>query len=142
MLTRNFSVDEMTKTNTGLLNTPSAEDLEKLLYLCTYLLQPIRDEWGCIIVTSGLRKFQVNEKVGGSVGSQHLKGEAGDIRPQADIKKVFNWIMASDLKYGQLIYEKHGDIEWIHISLPRRGRPNMQNLSIIDGVRTVVTAPL
>lgn len=142
MLTRDFSVEEMTRTNTNLLNTPSAEDLEKLLYLCTYLLQPIRDVWGRITVSSGLRKFQVNEKVGGSVHSQHLKGEAGDIQPQADIRRVFNWIMTSDLKYGQLIYEKRKGTEWIHISLPRRGRPNGQNLSIIDGVRTVVTRPL
>ncbi|MCK5236149.1 MAG: peptidase M15 [Deltaproteobacteria bacterium] len=142
-LTKNFSLKEMTKTDTGLSNKPTERTKDNLFFLCTYLLQPIRNRWGRTTVNSGLRVIAVNTAVGGSDNSEHIEGKAGDIDPaEAGIKEVFNWIMASDLKYGQLIYEKRGDVEWIHISLPRKGKPNGQNLSIIDGVRTKVTAPL
>ena len=139
----NFTLEEMTKTQTNLPNTPSPEEEKKLLWMATYQLQPIRDRWGRLYTTSAFRSFSVNEKVGGHIRSQHRDAEATDFQPkEADIKKVFNWVRESGIKYGQLIYEKRGDVEWIHISMPRLNRENGQNLSIIDGVRTVVTRPL
>ena len=139
---KNFTLEEMTRTNTGLPNTPSTEEEKKLLWMATYMLQPIRDKWGRLYTTSAYRSFGVNEKVGGHIHSQHKDAEATDFQPEANIKEVFNWIRESGIKYGQLIYEKHGDKEWIHISMPRLNRENGQNLSIINGVRTVVTASL
>jgi hypothetical protein len=140
---KNFTLEEMTRTDTGLLNTTSIEEAKKLLWVATYMLQPIRDKWGRLNVTSAFRSFAVNEAVGGHIRSQHKDAEATDFQSKAaDIKKVFNWIRESGIKYGQLIYEKRGYVEWIHISMPRLYRENGQDLTIINGVRTIVTAPL
>lgn len=143
-LSRSFTFNELVRTGTGLPNVPVYYEVDKLLYLCLYILQPIRDKWGTISISSGFRSIGVNMAVRGSASSQHLKGEAADIQPQANIISVYNWIMASDIKYGQLIFESkdNGKREWIHISLPRINKDNGQNLSIIDGVRKVITAPL
>lgn len=140
---KNFTLEEMTRTNTGLPNTPTTEEEKKLLWMATYVLQPIRDEWGRLYTTSGFRSFDVNFKVGGHIRSQHKDAEATDFQSkEANIKEVFNWIRKSGIKYGQLIYEKRGKTEWIHISMPRLNRENGQDLTIINGVRTIVTTPL
>lgn len=139
----NFTLEEMMRTQTGLQNATTLAEAKSLLWMATYILQPIRDKWGRLFVTSAFRSFAVNKTVGGHINSQHKDGEATDFQPKAaNIKKVFNWIRESGIKYGQLIYEKRGNVEWIHISMPRLYRENGQDLTIIDGVRTVVTAPL
>lgn len=142
----NFTLEEMTRTQTGLQNVTTLAEAKNLLWMATYILQPIRDKWGRLLVTSAFRSFAVNERVGGHVRSQHRDAEATDFQPKAaDIKKVFNWIRGSGIKYGQLIYEERGrtgSAVWIHISMPRLYRENGQDLTIINGVRTMVTAPL
>ncbi|MBY5992497.1 D-Ala-D-Ala carboxypeptidase family metallohydrolase [Ferrimonas balearica] len=46
------------------------------------VLQTIRDDLGPVIIVSGIRCQQHNERVGGSSGSKHLFGIAADIRCQ------------------------------------------------------------
>lgn len=125
-LSRNFTLKELTQTNTGLKNTPTKEEIEKLTELVTSLLQPIRDYWGGLYITSGFRSETVNKKVGGSKTSQHRLGEAADFKPlEFDINKVYEWIIReSNLHFGQCILEKVGSNEWIHISLFRKGKDN------------------
>lgn len=129
-ITRSFTLEELTHTNTGLPNAPSAEDAARLADLASTILQPIRDHWGGIWVTSGYRGKAVNEKVGGSPTSQHCKGEAADLKPlEANIDSVFRWLVKeSRIPYGQAILEKVGDKEWIHVSLTRKDKPNHQSL--------------
>lgn len=95
--------------------------------LATAILQPIRNQWGGLWVTSGFRSLEVNKKVGGTPSSQHRKGEAADFKPlEADIVQVFKWIVhKSGLHYGQVILEP----SWIHISLPRKDKPNYMALT-------------
>ena len=130
-LTRSFTLEELTHTSTGLPNAPSAEDAARLADLASTILQPIRDYWGGVYVTSGYRGAEVNNKVGGSPTSQHCKGEAADIKPlEATCEQVFKWIVkASGLCYGQCIWEKKGGKEWLHVSLPRKDKPNNQRLT-------------
>lgn len=136
-LSKNFTLKELTTTSTGIPNEPTPEARVKLFVLSQFILQPIRDEWGKTVVTSGYRNLLVNRKVGSKDTSQHLKGEAADIQPaEADIGVVFDWIV-NHLIFGQAILEKKGEAEWIHISLPRQSRDNMQALEIINGVRQV-----
>ena len=58
-LSPNFSVRELTKSQTaerkGIDNTPTEEHLENLKLLCENILQPVRDEWGVVSVSSGYR---------------------------------------------------------------------------------------
>ena len=132
-LSENFTLDELKVTSTSATNHPTKEDTEKLLYLCQYLLQPIRDGFGRVDVNSGYRSKGVNLAIGGSSTSQHCKGEAADIRtPDADLWKVYLWIL-DNLSFGQCIYEVKGSSKWIHVSLPRVDKPNQQALLYKDG---------
>lgn len=134
LLSRDFDLNELTCTSTGLSNRPGNEELAKLKELASLLLQPIRDRWGRIRVTSAFRRRAVNSAVGGSPTSQHCFGEAADIIPlEADIDTVFRWIVdESGLDFGQCINEEKGKNRWIHISLPREGKINLQAL-VYDG---------
>lgn len=138
MLSPNFPLEELTATTTGLPNDPSGAAKEKLFYLANYLLQPVRDRWGALQITSGFRSLPVNAAVGGSSSSQHCYGEAADFVPYSvGIDEVFEWIVKdSGLRFGQCIKEernKEGFTQrWIHLSLMRFGRDNQEAL-IFDG---------
>ena len=58
-LSRNFTLSELTKSDTairkGINNNPNAEQIEKLKALCENILQPVRDHFGRVKVTSGFR---------------------------------------------------------------------------------------
>jgi len=59
-LTRNFTLQELTKSDTairhGIDNNPNADQIEKLKILCEKILQPVRDHFGRVKVTSGFRR--------------------------------------------------------------------------------------
>lgn len=140
-LSKNFSIEEMTfsvtANNHGIDNTPNAEARKALQRLCVEVLQPIRDAYGQpIIVTSGYRCPALNAAVGGVKNSQHVLGQAADIKavnPKAN-GILFNFIRdlvkSGKLKVGQLIWEYGTKTRpnWIHVSLPRVGKPNNQVL--------------
>ena len=62
-------------------NIPTMQTVANLTYGCHLLLEPARFIVGPIIITSGFRCEAVNRKVGGVRNSQHLLGQAADIRP-------------------------------------------------------------
>ncbi len=80
-LTPHFSYDEMTRTSTGKPNAPSVAELARLRAVCSAVLEPWRERVGAMKVNSGFRSMAVNDAVGGSVKSQHVKGEAADVVP-------------------------------------------------------------
>ena len=132
-LSKNFTLDELIVTSTSASNEPTEPHTEKLLLVCQYLLQPVRNKYGTVQVNSGYRSQGVNRAIGGSSTSQHCKGEAADIRtPHADLWEVYLWIL-DNLSFGQCIYEEKGTAKWIHISLPRLGKTNQQALLFKDG---------
>ena len=107
-LSKHFTLDEMLKSPTaqrlGIDNTPNAEQLENLRDLVEYILEPLRIHYGRpIIVTSGFRCAKLNKAVGGSSTSQHVKGEAVDIRSVSDRrddnKEIFDMIREMKLPY-------------------------------------------
>lgn len=117
-ISRNFSVEELTKTSTGIENEPNTEQLQNLTELVNNILQPTRNLI-CqpIEVTSGFRSPEVNKKVGGVKNSQHLKGQAADLRC-ANNKELFSIIKDVLKDYDQLIWE-YGTKEqpaWVHVS--------------------------
>ena len=124
-LTKNFTLSEMTKSETALRfsmgNHPGETELENLKILCEKVLQPVRDHYGKgVKVNSGFRHPLVNAKVGGSSRSEHCKGMAADIEipgvPNADLAE---WIR-DNLNYTQLILEFYTpgipDSGWVHVS--------------------------
>ena len=138
-LSKNFTLEELTVTDTGASNVPDEAQKKKLLYVAQYLLQPTRDQFGELHVNSGFRSEFVNEKIGGSKTSQHMEAEATDFTPRtASIVEVFNWCR-HNLVYGQLILENKGGkdgVWWIHASLPRLDKQNMMVMKYENGVYT------
>ena len=63
-------------------NIPTMQVVANLTYGCHQLLEPARLLVGPIIVNSSFRCEAVNRKVGGVRNSQHLIGQAADIRPK------------------------------------------------------------
>ena len=63
-------------------NFPTMQVVANLTFGCLMVLEPARLITGPIIVTSGFRCEAVNRKVGGVRNSQHLIGQAADIRPK------------------------------------------------------------
>jgi hypothetical protein len=136
-LSKNFTLEELTVTDTGANNAPNEEQTRKLLYVAQYLLQPIRDKFGELHVNSGFRSEFVNEKIGGSKTSQHMEAEAVDFRPRLEVLlvDVFKWCR-ENLIFGQLIFEHKGEAWWIHISLPRLDKQNMMVMKFENGIYT------
>jgi|TARA_R100001015_G_C4455643_1_gene44288 hypothetical protein len=123
-LTRNFSLSELTKSDTairkGINNNPNAEQVEKLKALCENILQPIRDHFGRVKVTSGFRSEDLCLAIGSSRNSQHAKAEAADFECiGVDNAELADWIH-KNLPYDQLILEYYTPGEpnsgWIHCS--------------------------
>jgi zinc D-Ala-D-Ala carboxypeptidase len=124
-LTNNFSLAEMTKSDTALRldmdNTPGPEEIDNMTRLCECVLQPVRNHFGKgVKVNSGFRHPNVNAKVGGSKTSDHCKGMAADIEipgvANADLAK---WIV-DNLEFRQVILEFYTpgvpDSGWVHVS--------------------------
>ena len=135
-LSKNYSLNEMCRSNTarvkGLPNVPNAEQVKNLQQLCENVLQPLRDHLGKpVAINSGFRSQAVNMAVGGANNSQHMKGEAADIKckdyPYA--KEIYTWIM-DNLKFDQVILEPKGKAVWVHVSFRTNGRNRQQALQI------------
>ena len=129
-LTRNFSLQELTKSDTairkGIDNEPNADQIDKLKTLCEKVLQPVRDHFGRVKVTSGFRSEKLCIAINSSVNSQHAKAEAADFEVMGtDNAELADWIY-KNLEPDQLILEfyKIGEPNsgWIHCSWIPEGR--------------------
>ena len=123
-LSRNFTLQELIKSDTAIRldinNNPNSGQIEKLKALCENILQPVRDHFGRVKVTSGFRSEQLCLKIGSSINSQHAKAEAADFECiGVDNAELFDWIK-SNLEPDQLILEFYTPGEpnsgWIHAS--------------------------
>ncbi len=123
MLSENFSLGQLTisKRFPNIDNTPNDQQKENLRLLANDVLEPIRRQFGELIVTSGYRSPELNQKVGGSRTGDHPRGMAADIVPVSGTKnllEVANWIR-DNLAFKQLILEMwrpEANRGWIHVS--------------------------
>ena len=129
-LSRNFTLQELIKSDTairlGIDNNPNADQIEKLKALCENILQPVRDHFGRVKVTSGYRSPELCQAIGSSVNSQHAKSEAADFECLGvDNAELFDWIKLN-LEPDLLILEFYTPGEpnsgWIHCSYIAEGR--------------------
>ena len=129
-LSRNFSLQELIKSDTairkGIDNNPNSDQIEKLKLLCENILQPVRDHFGRVKVTSGYRSVELCMAIGSSANSQHAKAEAADFEVMGtDNAELADWIK-NNLDYDQLILEYYTPGEtnsgWIHCSYIPEGR--------------------
>lgn len=115
-LTPHFTLEEMTFTNHREFdNTPNVLQINNLQRLAEFL-EEVRSLLGKpIIIDSGFRSPEVNQAVGSTSVSQHLRGCAADFRvPGMTPAEVVKAIHGADLPFDQLILE----LTWTHISIP------------------------
>ena len=124
-VTMHFTIEEMYASDTarrlGIDNKPSIQKMINLVYLCAFVLEPLRVAMGePIKIGSGFRCQQLNKAVGGVANSQHLTGQAADLCIDGDIEKGKRWFnyIKDHLPFDQLIWEhnpKTGSY-WVHVS--------------------------
>lgn len=117
-MTKNFSLAELTQTNTGIPNALPKHLEPNLRALAENVLQPARDALGAIEVTSAYRSPEVNKRVGGSKTSQHVQAQAADLKFFGGNDVLFKWI-SRNVEFDQLIAEGSdgtGQPKWVHVS--------------------------
>lgn len=128
-LSKNFTLDEMIRTSTGIPNIPTDKEIENIKMLVENVLQPLRDHMNRpVIISSGFRSKEVNKAVGGSKTSGHMLGTAADITLGTKTlnRLAYNYIR-DNCEFRQLINEYN--YSWIHVEY-REGDNKKQELKI------------
>ena len=139
-LSPHFKLVEFTRSATAqarhIDNTPNEEQIKNLKFLCDNVLEPLREQFGPIIIGSGFRCPALNTAVGGVKNSQHNTGEACDIHlPSIEVgKKYFEFLKKLPI-FDQLIWERNNPRSnhyWIHVSIKRSGKNRKQVIPLLN----------
>jgi hypothetical protein len=132
-LSEHLSLNEVIKSQTaarhGIPNRPVKAHLENLKVLANEFFEPLRDlvsaERGKdtpIPISSGYRSKALNDQIGGSTKSQHMKGQALDIDMDGWYEDFDNadlfYLVLYEMDFDQLIWEfgTEEKPEWVHVS--------------------------
>ena len=124
-ISKHISYKEATRSITakrlGIDNTPDVEQIYNMQVLAENIFEPIRKHVGKpICINSMFRSQELNKAVGGSITSQHCKGQAMDIDDKyghATNAEMFEFIK-NNLDFDQMIWEFGNDEnpDWVHVS--------------------------
>lgn len=109
----------------GIDNQPTESHLKNLRYLGLNIYDPLFDHFGDkLIITSVYRSASLNKFVEGSESSQHLRGQAIDLKVSSPFstRELFKYIV-ENLDFDQVIWE-FGTNEaprWVHVSIKEIG---------------------
>ena len=112
-LSPHFKLGEFIKLSKYSDNKPTMQHVANMTYGCLMLLEPARQVVGPILVNSGFRNEDVNRHVGGVKNSQHLTGQAADIRPKDPRKFQLLVDFLRTSPYTDQLLTGNG---WLHIS--------------------------
>ena len=112
-LSKHFALDEFLNVGKYPDNKPTMQQVVNMTYGCHLLLEPARLVVGPIIINSGFRNSRVNALVGGVKNSQHLLGQAADIRPKdpQQFQRLVDFFKSWE--YTDQLLTGNG---WLHIS--------------------------
>ena len=121
-LSSHFKLSEFLNVGKYPDNKPTLQDVANMTYGCIMLLEPARLEVGPIIINSGFRNSRVNRLVGGVTNSQHLIGQAADIRPKdpAQFQRLVDFLKAHALTDQLLTGSTWLHLSWNPFAQPRR----------------------
>lgn len=141
-ITDHFTLEELTHTQVrNLNNDPPDLQIQRLKAVAENVLEPVRHHFGApVIVHSGYRSPAVNDAVGGSKTSQHMKGEAVDFHVVGvDFFTVARFITSS-IDFDQLILEfcdpSGFGKGWVHCSFVDY-KPNRRKVTVAANIRGV-----
>lgn len=128
-ISKNFSFKEFESSETAerlhiqnVITTAEVRDAVKALV--SNVLQPLRDEWGGPLeINSGYRCPKLNKAVGGVSTSQHVKGEAADVKC-TDPAALARLAKSLGLPYDQMILYP----SFVHFSHKLNGKQRGQVL--------------
>ena len=141
LLSPHFTVREMIRTSHRYIdNKPSPEIVEHLRELCRDFLEPVRDRFGPLWITSGYRCQELNLAIGSaSKTSAHMYGCAADFVPMREVAtvEIVEWILElSGLDFDQVIDEYSSTANWVHLGKVRpvgNQTPRRQALTMRNG---------
>ena len=130
----NFRYREFIKSDValrlGIYNIPNAGQWACIERLAREVLQPIRNEFGSVKITSGFRTVELCLVIGSSKHSNHARGQAGDIEPSHGVRLITVLEFIHDeLEYRELIAEYFPN-GWIHVAY--RENANVRKLKLKD----------
>ena len=115
----NFRYKEVVKSDTalrlGIENIPNEKQWQCIEKTAKLIVQPVREKFGGIKITSGFRSVQLCIEIGSSRTSNHTRGQAIDfepVNPKIKLFDILEWIH-NNLKYRELIAEFLPS-GWIH----------------------------
>lgn len=120
-LSPHFKLGEFLNLDKYADNTPTMQAVANMTYGCHMLLEPARQVVGPIIINSGFRNSRVNTLVGGVKNSQHLLGQAADIRPRdpAKFQQLIDFLQHHPQTDQLLTGSGWLHISWNPIATPR-----------------------
>ena len=122
-LSSDFRLIEFTRSSTaerlGIDNTPPQDAIDDLVFLCSYILQPVRTMIKKPIhINSGYRCDKLNKAVGGQPNSLHKQGRAADIHVKDEEEAKNLAPLFAQQTYCDLVIIEHiADKFWLHIQM-------------------------
>lgn len=137
----NFQYWEFTKSDTakrlGIVNEPNEAHWQAIEKVAVNILQPIRNNFGRVNITSGYRSPELCIAIGSyrtingkiTVTSNHARGQAVDIEPDdptIPLIDIMNFIN-NELDYRELIAEYFPE-GWVHVAFREGGNDRLIKL--------------
>ena len=135
-LTLNDLTASATATRFNIDNTPSQEVIDNLTNIVKSVYDNLSEHIAGVHVSSGYRSVKLNKKIGGSITSQHCKGQALDLVMIANGSNsnatIFNYIL-HNLDFDQMIWEFGNELQphWVHVSYKVSGNRK----SVLKGIK-------
>jgi zinc D-Ala-D-Ala carboxypeptidase len=138
----NFRYREFVRSATalrlGIRNIPNEREWQSIERVAGNIIQPVREHFGPIRITSGYRSVQLCLEVGSSSKSNHVRGEAIDFEPVSSKVKlidIIKWIH-TNLDYREMIAEYFPG-GWVHAAY--RLNKNVRKLKLKDDTHNYST---
>jgi len=142
MLSANFSLEELTKSQTAerqsIPNNPDENGIYYLRMVAEKILQPVRNHYGIpFTVSSGFRSADLCLAIGSKATSQHTKGQAVDFEVPGISNMDLSYFIKTTLDFDQLILEfyRGGNTGWVHCSVADTPRKDLLTYDKSNGYR-------
>lgn len=137
---RNFKYLDFVKSDTAtrknISNIPTEEEWQNVELLATNILQPLREKFGPIKISSGFRSVELCLAVGSNAKSWHSHGCAADIEPVYSSVKLYTILkyINLNLTYCELIAEFFDSAGggWVHVAFNKDSSLNTKKIKLKD----------